>query len=80
MEHWWGNTKVMFNSPYGGSAIPGYMCPVTDKWVESRRERRNIMAEYELIEVGGSDERTPFSERVKDHNGKPPGGAGSRDL
>ena len=36
----------------GGSDFPGYMCPVTDKFVTSRRERRNIMAEHNLVEMG----------------------------
>ena len=34
----------------GGSAFPGYQCIVTDKYVTSRKERRNIMAEHNLVE------------------------------
>ena len=36
----------------GGGDWPGYMCPVTDKFVTSRNERRNIMAKYDLVEAG----------------------------
>lgn len=36
----------------GGGDFQGYKCPVTEKWVTSRKERKNIMAEHNLIEVG----------------------------
>ena len=36
----------------GGGDFPGYKCPVTDKWITSRKERRNITAEHNLIETG----------------------------
>jgi hypothetical protein len=36
----------------GGGDFPGYQCPVTDRFVSSRRERRNIMAEHDLVEMG----------------------------
>ncbi len=36
----------------GGGDFQGYKCPVTDEWVTSRRQRRNIMAEHNLIETG----------------------------
>lgn len=35
----------------GGGDFPGYQCIVTDKFVTSRKERRNIMAEYDLVET-----------------------------
>ena len=35
----------------GGGGFPGYKCPVTDKFVTSRKERRNIMAENNLVET-----------------------------
>jgi putative FmdB family regulatory protein len=38
----------------GGGDFQGYMCPVTDKWVTSRKARREIMAEHNLIEKGDS--------------------------
>jgi putative FmdB family regulatory protein len=38
----------------GGGDFPGYQCPVTDKYVTSRRQRRNIMAEHNLVEKGDS--------------------------
>lgn len=44
-------TPVRFNSPMGGADNPGYLCPVTEKFVTSRRERRNIMAEHDLVEA-----------------------------
>lgn len=76
-EHWWGETRLMFAPPMGAHDNPGYWDVVTDQFVDSKRTRRNIMAEYELIEAG---DKKPFSERMKEHDGKPPGGAGSRDL
>ena len=36
----------------GGGDFPGYMCPVTDTYITSRKQRRNIMAEHDLIEKG----------------------------
>ena len=36
----------------GGGNFPGYRCPVTDQWVTSRQQRRNIIAEHGLIEKG----------------------------
>lgn len=36
----------------GGGSFQGYQCPVTDQWVTSRRQRRNIVAEHNLIEKG----------------------------
>ena len=36
----------------GGGDFPGYMCPVTDTFVTSRKKRKNIMAEHDLIEKG----------------------------
>ena len=36
----------------GGGDCAGYMCPVTDTFVTSRRERRNIMAQHNLVEAG----------------------------
>lgn len=35
----------------GGGDFPGYYCVVTDKFVTSRRERRNIMAKHNLVET-----------------------------
>lgn len=43
----------------GGSDHPGYVCPVTDKYVTSRRERRNIMAEHDLIPLGNEGRIKP---------------------
>lgn len=42
-----GHVSVM-----GGADMPGYMCPVTDTWVDSRKKRREIMKRHDLVEVG----------------------------
>ncbi len=50
----------------GGGDWQGYMCPVTDTFVTGRRQRRNIMAEHNLIEAGDmkpSKERAAATER-----------------
>jgi len=36
----------------GGGDFPGYQCPVTDKFVTSRKERKEIMKRHNLIEKG----------------------------
>jgi putative FmdB family regulatory protein len=36
----------------GGGDMPGYQCPVSGQYVTSRRQRRGIMSEYNLIEKG----------------------------
>ena len=35
----------------GGGDWPGYKCVVTDKFVTSRKQRREIMAEHNLVET-----------------------------
>jgi len=35
----------------GGGDWPGYKCVVTDKFVSSRKQRREIMAEHNLVET-----------------------------
>jgi putative FmdB family regulatory protein len=42
----------------GGGSFQGYKCPVTDQWVTSRKQRRNIMAEHNLIEAGDSSQKS----------------------
>lgn len=49
-----GGTKkiivpVAFKPVMGGADNPGYMCPVTDQWVDTERKRRNIEAEHDLV-------------------------------
>ena len=44
----------------GGGDFPGYKCPVTEKFVTSRRERKYIMESNNLIEVG---DRKPSKKR-----------------
>lgn len=47
-------TPVQFTAGFLGSARnPGYQCPVTNEWVESKRKRRNIMAKHDLVEYSG---------------------------
>lgn len=47
-------TPVMFNAGFLGShRNPGYQCPVTNEWVESKRKRLNIMAKHDLVEYTG---------------------------
>lgn len=36
----------------GGGNNPGYKCVVTDQWVDSRKKRREIMKEHNLVEKG----------------------------
>lgn len=38
----------------GGGSCPGYQCIVTGEYVTSRRRRREIMAQHNLIEKGDS--------------------------
>lgn len=43
-------TPVSFTPVMGGFDNPGYRCPVTDQWVDSKRKRRSIMDEHNLVE------------------------------
>jgi len=36
----------------GGGDLPGYKCPVTDEFVTSKKRRRQIMKEHDLVETG----------------------------
>ena len=36
----------------GAGSNPGYKCVVTGEWVDSRRKRREIMKEHNLVEKG----------------------------
>ena len=36
----------------GGGGFPGYKCPITDKFVTSRKERKEIMAKRGVVETG----------------------------
>ena len=44
----------------GGGEFPGYQCPVTDKYITSRRDRKYIMESNNLVDVG---DRTPSKKR-----------------
>lgn len=47
-------TAVMFNAGFLGSyRNQGYQCPVTNDWVDTKRKRKNIMAEHNLVEYAG---------------------------
>jgi len=34
----------------GGGSYPGYQCPMTDKYVTSRKDRREIMKQNQVVE------------------------------
>jgi len=53
----------------GGGSLHGYKCPITDKWVTSRRERRNIMAEHNVIEAGDSSKSNHREKMIANTNG-----------
>ena len=36
----------------GGGDMPGYQCPITDQFVTSRKQRKEIMKEHNLEERG----------------------------
>lgn len=36
----------------GGGDLPGYHCPVSGEYVTSRKRRRDIMKEHNLMEKG----------------------------
>lgn len=36
----------------GGGSFQGYMCPVTDTFVTSRKQRKEIMARHGMVEKG----------------------------
>lgn len=45
-------TAPMLTPVMGGGDFQGYKCVVTDEWVDSRKKRREIMAEHGLEERG----------------------------
>lgn len=45
-------SAIMLQPILGGGNDPGYMCPVTDEFVSSRKRRREIMKEHNLVESG----------------------------
>lgn len=47
------NLKIvgtMLQPVMGGGDFPGYQCPVTDEFVTSRKRRKEIMKEHNLVE------------------------------
>jgi putative FmdB family regulatory protein len=36
----------------GGADNPGYVSPMSGKWIDSKRERRNEMQKYDVVEKG----------------------------
>ncbi len=44
-----------FAPVYGGADLPGYRCPVSDEWVDSRKKRKEIMAKHGLGEHSSAD-------------------------
>lgn len=62
-------TAPMLAPIMGGGNWAGYQCPVTGRFVTSRRERKNIMAEHDLVEAGDKRERKPRPEpKVSEHD------------
>jgi hypothetical protein len=51
-----------FTAVMGAADNPGYMCPVTDQWVDSKRKRKEIMVEHDLREHSSAD-------KVSHHSG-----------
>lgn len=45
-------TAPMIQPVMGGGSFQGYHCPVTDKFVTSRKERTEIMKSHNLVEKG----------------------------
>lgn len=51
-----------FGAVMGAADFPGYQCPVTDQWVDSKKKRREIMKTHDLREHSSAD-------KVKHHSG-----------
>jgi len=49
----------------GGGDFPGYVCPVTEKYITSRRDRKYVMESNNLIDVG---DRKPSKKRLEQSN------------
>ena len=52
-----GDTKKVMNAVastqiMGACDNPGYISPLSGKWIDSKRERRNEIAKYDVIEKG----------------------------
>lgn len=45
-------TPVNFENVMGAADFPGYHCPVTGGWVDSRVKRKEIMKRHNLQEAG----------------------------
>lgn len=51
----------------GAGSLNGYRCPVTDQWVTSYKQKRQIMKDHDLVEVGDdSPAKRERRERVKE--------------
>lgn len=51
----------------GAGTYSGYRCPITDEYVTSRKRRREIMKEHNLVEAGDSSpEQRQRKSRVLD--------------
>ena len=35
----------------GGGDFQGYQCVVSDKWIDSRKKRRETMKQFDILEV-----------------------------
>ena len=50
-----------FGRVMGGADNPGYLCPVTDQWVDSKRKRREIMKRHDLAPHSSADKANHHS-------------------
>ena len=52
-----GKTNLKISTPHlapilGGGDFPGYHCPVSDQYVTSKKQRREIMSRHDVVEAG----------------------------
>ena len=48
----------------GGGALQGYHCPITNKFVTSRKERREIMKRHNVVEAGDKDSQSASRKKM----------------
>lgn len=60
-------TSTQIGTVIGGGNFPGYHCPITNRFVTSRRERQEIMKRHNVVEAGDSSSATKArSERISE--------------
>ena len=54
-----GDTRLKITGGTGFTPVYGdmnaYRCPVSDEWVTSRRQRKEIMAKHDIVEHSSAD-------------------------